>query len=77
MIIKSLVAQSLIIGVLGTAIGWLLLWVTVVMLPATMPFTIDYVRFSEYSVGIIFAALLGGIFSFKTVVKVDPITAIQ
>lgn len=76
-IIKSLVAQSLIIGVLGTAIGWLLLWVTVVMLPATMPFTIDYVRFSEYSVGIIFAALLGGIFSFKTVVKVDPITAIQ
>lgn len=76
-IIKSLIAQSLIIGVLGMLLGWMLLWVATLFLPTAMPFAIDYVRFMEYSIAIIVAALFGGVVSFRTIIGVDPVVAIQ
>lgn len=76
-IVNALIIQSLIIGISGVLLGWGLLWLTALVLPASMPFAIDYPWFGIYSVGIILAALSGAIFSFRTIIKVDPATAIQ
>ncbi|WP_025728669.1 ABC transporter permease [Atopobacter phocae] len=75
-IATSMLYQSLLIGVFGVAIAFLLAVLTAQILPSGMPFAIEYQRWALYSGVLIIVAVLGGIFSLKTVTKVDPISAI-
>ncbi|MBO0440042.1 ABC transporter permease [Candidatus Enterococcus ikei] len=75
-IIKSIIAQTFILGVIGVAIGVVLTLLTNLILPAAMPFALDSNNLMIYSLVLIIVAVLGGVFSIRTVTHVDPMKAI-
>lgn len=75
-IARSLIAQAFIVGVFGVGIAMILAILTSLILPGAMPFTIIWTQWSLYSAILVLVAILGGVFSIRTVSKVDPITAI-
>lgn len=75
-IAKSLIAQSFIVGIIGVGLALLLAFLTSLVLPTAMPFAIDWIQWLLYSLILIGVAVLGGVFSIRTIAKVDPITAI-
>lgn len=75
-IIKSIIAQTFILGVIGVLIGVVLTLLTNLVLPSAMPFELDSMNLLIYSVVLIIVAVLGGVFSIRTVTHVDPMKAI-
>ncbi|AZP05585.1 ABC transporter permease [Jeotgalibaca ciconiae] len=75
-IAKSIVGQSLMVGLIGVAAAFVLAYLTSFILPEAMPFAIMFDQWFIYSGILILVAVLGGLFSVHTVTKVDPITAI-
>jgi len=75
-IARSLIAQAFIVGILGVGIAMILAILTSLILPGAMPFTIIWTQWILYSAILVLVAILGGLFSIRTVSKVDPITAI-
>ncbi|MEY8444656.1 ABC transporter permease [Enterococcus ratti] len=75
-IARSLVAQSFIIGMIGAILAIFAAYLTSLILPSAMPFTIFWTQWLLYSGILIIVAVLGGVFSIRTIAKVDPITAI-
>ncbi|WP_086313904.1 hypothetical protein A5821_001451 [Enterococcus sp. 7F3_DIV0205] len=75
-IIKSIIAQTFILGVIGVAIGVVLTLLTNLVLPSAMPFELDSTNLLIYSIVLIVVAVLGGVFSIRTVTHVDPMKAI-
>lgn len=75
-IAKSLIAQSFFVGIIGVGLALLLAFLTSLILPSAMPFAIDWAQWLLYSLILIGVAVLGGLFSIRTIAKVDPITAI-
>lgn len=75
-IAKSLVAQSFIVGVVGVLLALLFAYLTSLILPSAMPFAVFWSQWLLYGGILIIVAMLGGLFSIRTITKVDPITAI-
>lgn len=75
-IAKSIVAQSFMVGIMGVAAAAILAFLTSLVLPAAMPFQVLPLQWLIYSLILLAVAVLGGVFSIRTVTKVDPITAI-
>ncbi|MBF8808034.1 MAG: ABC transporter permease [Enterococcus lacertideformus] len=75
-IARSLVAQALIIGMIGVILAVLAATLTSLILPSAMPFAIFWSQWLVYSGVLIVVDVLGGVFSIRTIKKVDPITAI-
>ncbi len=75
-IAKSLVAQSFIVGLVGVLIALVFAYLTSLILPSAMPFAVFWSQWLLYSGILIIVAMLGGLFSIRTITKVDPITAI-
>lgn len=75
-IASSLIAQSFFVGVIGVGIAFGMAALTSLILPAAMPFAIDWTLWGIYSLVLIGVAVIGGVFSIRTIAKVDPITAI-
>ncbi len=75
-IAKSLIAQSFIVGVIGVVLAVAFAYLTSLILPSAMPFAIFWNQWLLYSGVLIVVAMLGGVFSVRTIAKVDPITAI-
>lgn len=75
-IIQSIIAQTFILGIIGVAIGVILTLLTNLILPAAMPFELDTMNLLIYSVVLVIVAVFGGVFSIRTVTKVDPMKAI-
>ena len=75
-IIKSIIAQTFILGVIGVLIGVILTLLTNLVLPSAMPFELDSTNLLVYSIVLIIVAVLGGVFSIRTVTHVDPMKAI-
>ncbi|MEL5939197.1 ABC transporter permease, partial [Tetragenococcus halophilus] len=75
-IAKSIIAQSFVIGILGTGIAMILAYLTSLVLPTAMPFAIIWSQWLLYSFVLVSVAIIGGLFSIRSVAKVDPITAI-
>lgn len=75
-LVRSILAQALIVGVFGVVVAIVLSGLTSLVLPAAMPFTVNWMQWGIYSVILVIVAMLGGLFSVRTVTKVDPITAI-
>lgn len=74
-IARSVVAQSFIVGIISTAIAFLLAWLTSLALPEAMPFSADLAQWGMYGVILVAVTVIGGLFSVRTVSRVDPITA--
>lgn len=75
-IARSLIAQSLFIGIIGVSFAVLAAFLTSLILPSAMPFAIIWSQWLLYSGVLLIVAVLGGLFSIRTIAKVDPITAI-
>ena len=75
-IARSLLAQAFIVGVVGVAFAVGLAFLTSLILPTAMPFAIMWPQWLLYSGILILVAMIGGLFSIRTVAKVDPVIAI-
>lgn len=73
---KSVLIQTGFLATVGVASGLVLTFLTSLILPSSMPYTADYLKVFIYAVLLIVVALVGGVFSIRTVAKVDPLKAI-
>jgi len=70
------VSQSFIVGAAGVILAFILGYLTSLILPEAMPFTIDGMQWLSDGLILILVSIVGGLFSIRTVTKVDPINAI-
>lgn len=75
-IAKSIIAQAFMVGIIGVCLAFALAHGTSFILPDAMPFSVELTQWLFYSGILIIVTVLGGLFSIRTVTKVDPISAI-
>lgn len=73
---RSLLIQTLILSVIAVVIALLLTWATAVALPPVVPIMFKWQLLAIYALTLIITAVLGGLFSIRSVQKVDPLEAI-
>ncbi|MDQ7938129.1 FtsX-like permease family protein [Lactiplantibacillus sp. WILCCON 0030] len=75
-ILAALLTQSVAMAVIGIVIG---LGITVGLaqiMPAGLPFAINWLQFGGYSLALLAAAVIGALLSWRTVANIDPAVAI-
>ena len=75
-LVRSILAQAFLVGIIGVAVAIGLSVLTSLILPSAMPFAVHWSEWALYSVILVLVAMIGGLFSMRTVTKVDPVTAI-
>ncbi|WP_034550931.1 ABC transporter permease [Carnobacterium funditum] len=73
---KSVVSQTFILAIVGVGIGLILTLLTALVLPAAVPYRTNIVFLAAITTLLIVVAVLGALFSVRTVVKIDPLDAI-
>lgn len=76
-IAKSVIAQTFLLALIGVLIGFGLTILTGFFLPSAVPYQNNYLFLVATMVSLIVFALLGAVFSVRTVVKIDPLEAIE
>ena len=76
-IAKSVVIQTFLLATIGTVTGLILTVVADFFLPVTVPFQSNLYFFIGISLLLILFAVLGAFFSVRTVVKIDPLEAMD
>lgn len=75
-IIAALFWQILMLAVVGVAVGSGLLMLTELILPKTMPFYANSILFFSIATALIVMSLIGGLFSLRRILRIDPLAAI-
>ncbi|PWG00548.1 ABC transporter permease [Levilactobacillus bambusae] len=75
-LITSVLDQSLILGVIGIGLGLIANQLTVLILPAGIPYANNLMLVALFSIGLLAMVVLGAIFSVRQILKIDPIRAI-
>ncbi|WP_423493453.1 ABC transporter permease [Lacticaseibacillus paracasei] len=75
-IIAALFWQILMLAVVGVAVGAGLLMLTELILPKTMPFYANSILFFSIATALIIMSLIGGLFSLRRILRIDPLAAI-
>ncbi|MGM9904188.1 ABC transporter permease [Enterococcus hirae] len=75
-IARSVVAQTFLLSFFGVALGMLGTFVTSLVLPDAVPFQSNWLFFGVIGVMMLVVAILGALFSVRTIVKIDPLKAI-
>lgn len=75
-LVRSILAQAFLVGVIGVGAALGLSILTSLIMPSAMPFAVHGMEWALYSVILVVVAMVGGLFSMRTVTKVDPVTAI-
>ncbi|MDO4679909.1 MAG: ABC transporter permease [Aerococcus sp.] len=75
-IARSVIAQTFLLSATGVILGLLLTLGTSAILPVAVPFTVNGLFFGGISVAMIVIAVIGALFSVRTIVKIDPLKAI-
>lgn len=75
-LIKAVFSQTVILAVIGVALGLVATFLTVLVLPASMPYSTDVGGVALDCLLLIAAASVGSLFSAWTVKKVNPLVAI-
>lgn len=73
---NSVLAQTLILAVTGVVLGFILTVITGLFLPAAVPVEFNYLDMLIYSIVLIVVAVLGALFSIRTITKINPLEAI-
>jgi putative ABC transport system permease protein len=73
---RSVVAQTFILSLIGTAIGFALTLLTGTFLPAAVPVSFDLALMVFYGLVLMAVATAGAVFSVLTIVRIDPLKAI-
>lgn len=76
-IAKSVVMQTFLLSLMGTLTGLGLTVLTAYFLPATVPYQSNIYFIMGISLLLIVFAVLGAFFSVRTIVKIDPLEAID
>ncbi len=74
---RSVVAQTFLLSAFGVSMGVGLTVLTSFFLPAAVPFRSNYYFFGGITALLIIFAVLGAFFSVRTIVKIDPLEAID
>lgn len=74
---KSVIVQTIIVSIIGILIGYALTQLTVLFLPNTVPFKTNLLFDVVIALLILVFALLGAIFSVRSVTKVDPLEVLE
>jgi putative ABC transport system permease protein len=74
---RSILAQTLILSVLGTLIGLLLALLTIAVMPVTVPITVSTYWFAIISGVLVVCSLIGAAFSARAVSSIDAIEALS
>lgn len=72
----SVVAQTFILALMGTAVGFALTLISGTFLPATVPVSFDLPLLAIYGLVLMAVAMMGAVFSVFTIVRIDPLKAI-
>ncbi|WP_165003749.1 MULTISPECIES: ABC transporter permease [unclassified Enterococcus] len=75
-IARSVVAQTFILSFVGILLGLLGTVGTSLVLPDAVPFQSNWLFFGVISLLMLVVAILGALFSVRTIVKIDPLKAI-
>ncbi|EME7139815.1 ABC transporter permease [Enterococcus faecium] len=75
-IARSVVAQTFILSFVGILLGLLGTVGTSLVLPDAVPFQSNWLFFGVISLLMLIVAVLGALFSVRTIVKIDPLKAI-
>ena len=76
-IAKSVVIQTFLLATFGTVTGLILTILSGFVLPVTVPFQTNLLFFIGIAILLILFAVLGAFFSVRTVVKIDPLEAMD
>lgn len=74
---RSVVVQTFLLSGSGVTVGAILTMLTSLVLPAVVPFQSNYYFSGGIAVLLILFAVLGAFFSVRTIVKIDPLEAIE
>lgn len=74
---RSVVAQTFLLSGIGVGMGVILTILTSIVLPAAVPFRSNYYFFAGIAGLLILFAILGAFFSVRTIVKIDPLEAMD
>ena len=72
----SVIAQTFLLAAFGVLAGVAITFGTALILPASVPFQINWLFYVVLSILMIVIALIGAFFSVRTIVKIDPLKAI-
>lgn len=72
----SVIMQTFLLAVIGVSLGLLAAFGTSFVLPGAVPFKINWLFYGGITGAMIAVAVLGALFSVRTIVKVDPLKAI-
>ncbi|TSI07391.1 ABC transporter permease [Lysinibacillus sp. BW-2-10] len=72
----SVVAQTLILAFIGTAVGFIITLISGAFLPAAVPVSFDLTLMIIYGLVLMVVATAGAVFSVLTIVRIDPLKAI-
>ncbi|RUL53209.1 ABC transporter permease [Lysinibacillus antri] len=72
----SVVAQTLILAFIGTAVGFIITLISGTFLPAAVPVSFDLTLMIIYGLILMVVATAGAVFSVLTIVRIDPLKAI-
>ncbi|VDG18613.1 ABC transporter permease [Lactiplantibacillus mudanjiangensis] len=75
-ILAAILTQSMVMAIAGIALGLLITVGLAQVMPAALPFTIDWLQMGIYSAALLVAAVLGALLSWRTIAKIDPVVAI-
>ncbi|MBO0482226.1 ABC transporter permease [Candidatus Enterococcus courvalinii] len=75
-IANSVIVQTFLLAVIGVATGLAGTLGTSLLLPEAVPFQVNLLFFLSISILMIVIAVLGALFSVRTIVKIDPLKAI-
>lgn len=76
-IAKSVVIQTFLLSIMGTSTGLGLTLLTSYFLPATVPFQSNLYFLVGITLLLVLFAIFGAFFSVRTIVKIDPLEAID
>lgn len=74
---RSVVSQTFLLAFIGVLTGALMTILTSIFLPAAVPFRSNYYFLGGIALLLILFAVLGAFFSVRTIVKIDPLEAID
>ncbi|MCA1386891.1 ABC transporter permease, partial [Bradyrhizobium sp. BRP05] len=74
-IANSVIAQTFILAVSGVTIGLLATIASALILPEAVPFQTNLLFFGVIALLMVLVAIIGALFSVRTIVKIDPLRA--
>ncbi|MCU9534421.1 ABC transporter permease [Streptococcus sp. CSL10205-OR2] len=70
---KSVLAQTFLLSFVGTFLGFIGTFLSSLLLPSSVPFENNWLFYGVIALAMVFFAVLGAVFSVRSVVKIDPL----